>query len=94
MERGGGGAYRQRLWGGEVTARRGLHPSCIGFPEAMPSRFEKYSTHHTSRRTDGWDYTQPAAYFVTICTTDRRCLFGTVRRGRMHLNPLGQIVAE
>ena len=58
----------------------------------MPSRYEKYTTHHTSRRTDGWDYTQPAAYFVTVCTQDRRCLFVVVEEGRMYLNALGQIV--
>ena len=58
----------------------------------MPSRYEKYTTHHTSRRTDGWDYTRPAAYFVTVCTQDRRCLFGVVEEGRMYLNALGQIV--
>ena len=60
----------------------------------MPSRYEQYTTHHTSRRTDGWDYTQPAAYFVTICTEGRRCLFGAVERGRMFVNALGTIVAE
>lgn len=60
----------------------------------MPSHFEKYTTHHTSRRTDGWDYTQPAAYFITICTTERRCIFGRVERGRMILNELGHIVAD
>ena len=58
----------------------------------MPSRYEKYTTHHTSRRTDGWDYTQPAAYFVTVCTQDRWCLFGVVEEGRMYLNALGRIV--
>jgi len=60
----------------------------------MPSRFEKYATHHTSRRTDDWDYTQPAAYFVTICTADRMHLFGTVKEGRMSLNVPGRIAAE
>jgi len=60
----------------------------------MPSRYEQYTTHHTSRRTDGWDYTQPAAYFVTICTEGRRCLFGAVERGRMFVSALGTIVAE
>jgi REP element-mobilizing transposase RayT len=59
----------------------------------MGSRYEKYTTHHTSRRTDGWDYTQPAAYFVTMCTENRARLFGAVRRGRMILNVLGRIVA-
>ncbi len=60
----------------------------------MPSKYDHYTTHHTSRRADGWDYTQPAAYFVTICTANRRCLFGTVRRGRMYLNALGRITAD
>lgn len=60
----------------------------------MPSRYDKNATHHTSRRTDGWDYTQPAVYFVTLCTRDRACLFGAVNRGRMSLNPFGQIVVE
>lgn len=60
----------------------------------MPSRYDKYATHLTSRRTDDWDYTQPATYFVTICTEGRLCLFGEVRRGRVLLNPLGTIVVE
>lgn len=61
---------------------------------SMPSHFERYTTHHTSRRTDGWDYTQSAVYFVTICTQDRVCLFGTVEHGRMVVNALGRTVVE
>lgn len=60
----------------------------------MPSKFDKYTTHYTSRRTTGWDYTQRAVYFVTICTHNRARLFGAVRRGRMRLNDVGRIVAE
>lgn len=60
----------------------------------MTSRYDHYATHHTSRRTDDWDYTQPAAYFVTICTADRMHLFGTVEEGRMSLNVPGRIAAE
>ncbi len=33
------------------------------------------------------------AYFVTICTQDRACLFGDVAAGAMHLNEAGQMVA-
>lgn len=47
-----------------------------------------------SIRLPGWDYRQPAAYFVTICTRDRVRLFGEVVRGRMVLNACGRIVAE
>jgi REP element-mobilizing transposase RayT len=60
----------------------------------MPSRFAKYTTHYTSRRTTGWDYAGHGVYFVTICTQDRVRLFGSVRKGRMRLNALGRIVAE
>ena len=60
----------------------------------MTSRYDHYTTHHTSRRTVDWDYTQPAAYFVTICTADRVHLFGTVEEGRMSLNVPGRIAAE
>src|SRR5450759_3243495 len=38
------------------------------------------------------DYSAPGAYFVTICTSDRRCLFGQITDGEMHLNGLGHLV--
>jgi REP-associated tyrosine transposase len=31
-----------------------------------------------SIRLKGYDYSQASAYFVTICTQDRNCLFGEV----------------
>jgi REP element-mobilizing transposase RayT len=39
----------------------------------------------------GYDYTQPGAYFVTICTHDGEPLFGEVIDGIMHLNRFGRI---
>jgi putative transposase len=49
---------------------------------------------HTRRsiRLKGHDYSQPGAYFVTVCTQDRACLFGEVADGEMRLNPAGQLV--
>lgn len=47
-----------------------------------------------STRLAGWDYSRPGAYFFTICTHERRCLFGEVRGGEMVLNDLGKIAAE
>jgi putative transposase len=38
------------------------------------------------------DYTQPAAYFVTLCTHERAHLFGQVVDGAMQLNECGEIV--
>src|SRR5213080_2239480 len=31
--------------------------------------------HRRSIRLPGYDYTQPGAYFVTICTHERQCIF-------------------
>lgn len=45
-------------------------------------------------RLRGYDYTQAGAYFVTLCTQGRQCLFGHVIGGDMRLNALGAIVAE
>jgi len=42
-------------------------------------------------RLIGYDYTQPGAYFVTICTHQRVPLFGTVTNGAMQLNACGRI---
>ncbi len=38
------------------------------------------------------DYSQAGAYFVTICTQERMCIFGQVVDGSMRLNALGEIV--
>jgi REP element-mobilizing transposase RayT len=42
----------------------------------------------------GYDYTQPGAYFVTICAHERACLFGEVVGGEMHTNRYGYLVHE
>ena len=47
-----------------------------------------------SIRLKGWDYSEPGAYFVTICTHNRQPLFGQVVDGEMVLNEYGQIVRE
>jgi putative transposase len=49
--------------------------------------------HRRSIRLKGYDYTRDGAYFVTICTRDRACLFGTVVNGEMLLNQYGREVA-
>ena len=52
------------------------------------------SVHHRrSIRLRGHDYARPGLYFVTLCTADRRPLFGTVVNGRMALNDAGRAAA-
>jgi putative transposase len=48
--------------------------------------------HRRSIRLKGHDYTQPAAYFVTLCTHEWAHLFGKVVDGAMQLNECGEIV--
>ena len=47
-----------------------------------------------SQRRSGYDYASPGRYFVTVCTTDRGCLFGQVADGEMVLNDAGRMVDQ
>ena len=47
-----------------------------------------------SIRLQGYDYSRPGAYFITICTHNREFLFGTIVDGEMVLNQYGKIVAD
>ncbi len=60
----------------------------------MPVRYDPAKHHRRSIRLPGYDYTQPGAYFVTICTHNREPLFGRVVNGEMVLNAWGRIVWE
>lgn len=40
-----------------------------------------------------WDYAQPGAYFITLCTFNRALLFGTLEAGQMRLTTAGETVA-
>uniref|UniRef100_UPI004056B6E0 transposase n=1 Tax=Candidatus Electronema sp. TaxID=2698783 RepID=UPI004056B6E0 len=50
--------------------------------------------HRRSIRLRNYDYSQAGAYFVTICTQNRECLFGEIADGAMMLNEAGRIVAD
>ena len=58
----------------------------------MPYDPEKHD--RRSIRLPDYDYGQPGAYFVTICTHDRVCLFGDVVDGRMHPTDFGRITRD
>ena len=47
-----------------------------------------------SARLRNHDYSQPGAYFITICTNNRECLFGNVENGKMILNDAGNFVKK
>jgi len=50
--------------------------------------------HRQSMRLRNFDYSAEGAYFVTICTRERECLFGDIVHGAMVLNEAGRIIAE
>jgi putative transposase len=58
----------------------------------MPYDPDKH--HRRSIRIPGYDYGRVGAYFVTICTHQRKCLFGQVSDGEMHLSGIGLIADE
>ncbi len=46
----------------------------------------------SSLRLDGYDYTLAGAYFITLITHRRECLFGEVIDGEVVLSPYGEVV--
>jgi putative transposase len=49
-----------------------------------------HAHHRHSLRLIGYDYSQAGAYFVTICTQGKKCLFGEIIDGEMRLSESGQ----
>jgi REP element-mobilizing transposase RayT len=45
-----------------------------------------------SIRLKGYDYSNPGAYFITICVKEKQHMFGEVVNGKVHLNGPGEIV--
>jgi REP element-mobilizing transposase RayT len=48
--------------------------------------------HRRSIRLQGYDYSRAGAYFITICTQNRECLFGEIVDGKMVLNHAGDMI--
>ncbi|MDR2345275.1 MAG: hypothetical protein LBE18_04345, partial [Planctomycetaceae bacterium] len=42
--------------------------------------------HRRSIRLKEYDYSQAGLYFITICTPNRECIFGEIRRGEGNHN--------
>jgi putative transposase len=45
-------------------------------------------------RLKGFDYSQPAAYFITVCAHRQRCIFGGVAENHIRLSKHGSIVKD
>jgi REP element-mobilizing transposase RayT len=58
------------------------------------NKYDPNKHHRRSIRLKGYDYSQPGAYFVTICTQNREHLFGLVDNGALILNEAGNMVQK
>jgi putative transposase len=54
--------------------------------------FDAAIHHRRSIRLKGYDYARTGAYFVTLCTQDRECLFGDIVAEEMTLNEAGRMM--
>ena len=43
-------------------------------------------------RLKNYDYSQPGSYFISLCSYEKKCIFGEVCENQMILNQLGKIV--
>jgi putative transposase len=57
-------------------------------------KYQKDIYRRKSLRLKGYNYKQAGAYFVSICTLNRACLFGNIISEEMVLNDAGRIVAD
>jgi putative transposase len=58
------------------------------------SKFDPKKHHRKSIRSQGYDYSQAGAYYVTIVTQGRECLFGEIIDREMYLGEYGEIVQK
>jgi putative transposase len=54
-------------------------------------RSKSLKRHRRSLRLEDYDYAQTGAYFITVVTHQRACLFGRILNGELILNTTGQI---
>lgn len=57
-------------------------------------RFDRHGHRRRPNRAPEYDYGSPGAYFVTICTKGRECVFGTVIDDTVRLTEAGEIVSQ
>jgi REP element-mobilizing transposase RayT len=57
-------------------------------------KHDRMNNHRRSLRLKDYNYANPGAYFVTICTKDRIPLLGDIIEGDMRLTDYGRIVDQ
>jgi putative transposase len=57
-------------------------------------KFDPDKHRRRSLRLQGYSYAQAGAYFVTVCTHNRECLFGEIVDGEVRLSEMRTIAEE
>jgi REP element-mobilizing transposase RayT len=57
-------------------------------------KYDPERHHRRSIRLRGYDYSETGAYFVTICSFQRECLFGRVVDAEVELSQFGEVAAS
>lgn len=55
---------------------------------------KQYLHNRRSIRLKNYDYSSEGLYFITLCSEDRKNIFGEISDGELILNPLGEIAKE
>jgi REP element-mobilizing transposase RayT len=57
-------------------------------------KYDPQKHHRRSIRLPDYDYSQPGAYFITLVTYQRDCLFGSIVQGEMQLSSMGKVAED
>ncbi len=57
-------------------------------------KYQPEKHHRRSIRMREFDYSAPGAYFITLCTQNRKCLFGEIMDAEIRLSDMGRMVFD
>ena len=60
----------------------------------MVNRYDPSIHHRRSIRLKEYDYSEDGAYYITLCTQNRECLFGDIENGIIRLSEYGEIAGK
>jgi putative transposase len=63
-------------------------------PATKHHPFVRRMKNRRSIRLQEYDYSQSGAYFITVCTHNKECLFGVIADGEMLLNDAGRMIEK
>ncbi len=61
---------------------------------ALPEHFLQEQKIRKSNRLISYDYSKNGMYFITICSSDKKCLFGKILTNKIQLNKIGKIIEK